>query len=117
MATLTVQKQVPGLKVRQRGRTRCVPATRRRLRALRRRAGSPAAFRRLLRQRRCRAYKRIGRIQQAVTPGRNTIVFNGRIAGRRLRPGRYRALLVIRDSAGNVSRTEQVRFRVLRRRR
>jgi hypothetical protein len=117
VATLTVQKQVPGLKVRQRGRTRCVPATRRRLRALRRRAGSQAAFRRLLRQRRCKAYKRIGRIQQAVTPGRNTIVFNGRIAGRRLRPGRYRALLVIRDSAGNVSRTEQVRFRVLRRRR
>lgn len=117
MATLTVQKQVPGLKVRRRGRTRCVPATRARLRALRRRAGSQAAFRRLLRQRRCRAYKRIGRIQQAVTPGRNTIVFSGRIAGRRLRPGRYRALLVITDSAGNVSRTEQIRFRVLRRRR
>jgi hypothetical protein len=119
MATLTVQKQVKGLKVRRRGsrRFRCVPQTRRRLRALRRSAGSQAAYRRLLRQRRCKAYKRIGRIQQAVTPGRNTIVFSGRIAGRRLRPGRYRALLVITDSAGNVSRTEQVRFRVLRRRR
>jgi hypothetical protein len=45
------------------------------------------------------------------------IIFNGRIAGRRLRPGRYRALLVITDTAGNVSRTEQIRFRVLRRRR
>jgi hypothetical protein len=116
LATLTVQKRVKGLKVRIRGRRRCVPQTRRRLRALRRRAGSAAEYRRLLRRRRCRAYKRIGRIQQAVTPGRNTIVFNGRIAGRRLRPGRYRALLVIRDNAGNVSRTEQVRFRVFRRR-
>jgi hypothetical protein len=52
-----------------------------------------------------------------VTPGQNTIVFNGRIAGRALRRGRYRALLVITDSAGNVSRVEQIRFRVLRRRR
>ena len=107
------------MKVRVRGTTRrrCVPQTRRRLRALRRSAGSQAAFRRLLRQRRCKAYKRIGRIQQAVTPGRNTINFSGRIAGRRLRPGRYRALLVITDTAGNVSRAEQIRFRVLRPRR
>ncbi|MFV1258449.1 hypothetical protein, partial [Klebsiella pneumoniae] len=53
------------------------------------------------RKRRCRAYKRIGRIQQAVTPGRNTIVFNGRIAGRRLRPGRRPAgREPARDSAG-----------------
>ena len=115
MATLTVQKRVPGLKVRIRGRRRCVPQTPRRLRALRRRAGSRAAYRRLLRQRRCTAYRRFGRIRQAVTPGRDTINFNGRIAGRRLRPGRYRALLVITDSAGNVSRTEVIRFRVLRR--
>ena len=117
LAVLTVQKQVKGLKVRVRGKRRCVPQTRKRLRALRRSAGSAAAFRRLLRQRRCKAYKRIGRIRQNVTPGRNTIVFNGRIAGRRLRPGRYRALLVITDAAGNVSRTEVIRFRVLRRRR
>ena len=117
MAVLTIQKQVKGLKVRTRGRRRCVPQTPRRLRALRRSAGSQAAFRRLLRQRRCKAYKRIGSIRKTVSPGRNTINFSGRIAGRRLRPGRYRALLVITDSAGNVSRTEQVRFRVLRPRR
>jgi hypothetical protein len=118
IATLTVQKQVKGLKVRRRGsrRLRCVPQTRRRLRALRRSAGSDAAFRRLLRQRRCKAYKKIGSISQAVTPGNNTIVFSGRIAGRPLRAGRYRALLVIRDSAGNLSRVERIRFRVLRRR-
>jgi hypothetical protein len=116
-AVLTVQKQVPGLRMRIRGRLRCVPQTRRRLRALRRQAGSDAAFRRLLRRRRCTAYKRIGSIRQTVVPGRNTIIFNGRIAGRRLRPGRYRALLKITDSAGNVSRVERIRFRVLRPRR
>ncbi len=116
-AVLTIQKRVKGLKVRIKGRRRCVPQTRSRLRALRRRAGSDAAFRRLVRQRRCRAYKRIGSIRQTVSPGRNTIRFSGRIAGRRLRPGRYRALLVITDTAGNVSRTERINFRVLRRRR
>ena len=116
-AVLTVQKQVPGLKMRIRGRLRCVPQTRKRLRTLRRLAGSDAAFRRLLRRRRCTAYKRIGSISQTVSPGRNTIYFNGRIAGRRLRPGRYRAVLRVTDSAGNVSRVERIRFRVLRRRR
>jgi hypothetical protein len=115
VAVLTVQKQVRGLKVRIRGRLRCVPQTRKRLRALRRSAGSDAAFRRLLRRRRCTAYKRIGSIRQTVSTGRNTIRFSGRIAGRRLRPGRYRALLRITDSAGNVSRVERIRFRVLRR--
>ena len=114
VATLTVQKPVKGLKVKVRGKRRCVPQTKKRLRALRRRAGSPAAFRRLLRKSRCKAWKKIGSIRQAVTPGQNTIVWGGRIAGRKLRPGRYRALLVIRDSAGNVSRVERVLFRVLR---
>ena len=116
MAKLTVEKQVPGLRMRIRGRLRCVPQTRKRLRALRRQAGSLVVFRRLLRQRRCRAYKRIGSIQRAVAPGQNTINWNGRIAGRRLRPGRYRALLVITDGAGNKSSVERIRFRVLRRR-
>jgi hypothetical protein len=117
MARLTVEKQVPGLKMRVRGRIRCVPRTKKRLRALRRQAGSLAEFRRLLRKRRCKAYKKIGSIQRAVAPGQNTIEWNGRIAGRRLRPGRYRALLVITDSAGNKSSVERIRFRVLRRRR
>jgi len=116
-AVLTVQKQVKGLKVKVRGKRRCVPQTRKRLRALRRSAGSAAAFRRLLRQRRCKAYTKIGSIRQTVGPGRNTIRFSGRIAGHRLRPGRYRALLVITDSAGNVSRVERINFRVLRRHR
>ena len=117
VAVLTIQKRVKGMRVRIRGRRRCVPQTRARLRALRRSAGSDAAFRRRLRRSRCTAYKRIGSIRQTVSPGRNTIRFSGRIAGRRLRPGRYRALLVITDTAGNVSRVERINFRVLRRRR
>jgi hypothetical protein len=116
-AVLSFHKRVKGLKVRQRGRRRCVPQTRARLRRLRRSAGSRAAYRRLLRRRSCRAWKRVGVIRREVLAGRNEIVWNGRVAGRRLSPGLYQARLVITDVAGNVSRTERLRFRVHRRRR
>jgi hypothetical protein len=114
---LSFHKRVKGLKVRQRGRRRCVPQTRGRLRRLRRSASSRAEYRRLLRQRSCRAWKRVGVIRREVAAGRNEIVWNGRVAGRRLSPGLYQARLVIRDAAGNPSRTERLRFRVQRRRR
>ncbi|HZN87392.1 MAG TPA: hypothetical protein VFB44_00310 [Thermoleophilaceae bacterium] len=116
-AVLTIQKRVKGLKMKKGGRLRCVPRTRKLLRRLRSSVDSAVAYRRLLRKRRCKVYKGIGRIRQAVGAGTNTIVFNGRIAGRKLGPGRYRALLKLTDLTGNVSRTEVVRFRVLRRRR
>jgi hypothetical protein len=115
-ATLSFHKRVKGLKVRQRGRRRCVPQTRARLRRLRRSAGSRAAYRRLLRQRRCKAWKKVGQIRRDVIAGRNEIVWNGRVAGRRLSPGLYQARLVIKDAAGNASSTERLRFRVRRRR-
>jgi len=128
-AVLTIDKRVPGLRLRQRGRTRCLVQTRRRLRSLRRSLGRRRDVRRLrgrarrrrvnrlVRRRRCRAWRKVGEIRQPVTPGRNTIVFSGRVAGRRLSPGTYRARLVVRDRAGNVSRTETLIFRVLRPRR
>jgi len=115
-AALSFHKRVKGLKVRQRGRRRCVPRTRARLRRLRRSAGSRAEYRRLLRRRSCRTWKRVGVIRRDVLAGRNEIVWNGRVAGRRLSPGLYQARLVITDAAGNPSQTERLRFRVRRRR-
>jgi hypothetical protein len=115
-AVLSFHKRVKGLKVRQRGRRRCVPRTRARLRRLRRSSGSPAAYRRALRRRRCKTWKKVGEIRRDVVAGRNEIVWNGRVAGRRLSPGLYQARLRITDAAGNVSRTESLRFRVRRRR-
>ena len=61
-------------------------------------------------------WKKIGSIRKQVKAGRNTIVFSGRLAGRKLVPGRYRALLKITDLAGNVSRAETIKFRVMERR-
>lgn len=115
-AVLTVQKRVKGLKVKLKGKRRCVPQTKKRLRKIKKAAGSPQALRKALRKRRCKAWKKIGSIRKAVTAGRNTIVFSGRLAGRKLGPGRYRALLKITDAAGNVSQTEIVKFRVVKRR-
>ena len=125
LAVLTVQKRVKGLKIRSKGKLRCLVQTKRRLRSLRRSLARGRSVRRLrgraktrslarlLRKRRCSAYKKVGEIRQAVVAGRNTIVFSGRIAGRRLGAGRYRARLVVTDAAGNVSRVETLNFRVL----
>jgi hypothetical protein len=113
LAVLTFEKQFKGLKGKRKGKKACLPRSKKRLRALRKKADSEAAYRKLLKKLSCRAYKRIGEIRQAVKAGRNTIEFSGRIAGRPLSPGRYRASLVITDSAGNVSRTETVNFKVL----
>ena len=49
-----------------------------------------------------------------MAPGDNTIAFNGKIAGRKLKPGKYRASLVITDDAGQVSRTETTNFQVVK---
>lgn len=117
LATLTVRRQVAGLRVRRAGSLVCVPRTRGLVRRIRRSSPSPRAFRRALRSRRCPARKTVGRISQAVVAGQNTITFNGRLAGRTLRPGRYFAQLQIRDAAGNLSRVETLRFRVVRPRR
>ena len=114
LAILTVRKQVPGLRIRKSGRRVCVPKTRKQVRKLRRSVGSAKALRKALKKRRCKARKPIGRLTKQVAAGQNSIVWNGRLAGRKLRPGRYFALLQIRDAAGNLSATETLRFRVLK---
>jgi hypothetical protein len=53
-------------------------------------------------------------LRKGRSAGANTIAFNGRIRGRRLRPGHYVAVLEATDPAGNRSRKRSVRFTVLR---
>jgi hypothetical protein len=92
----------------------CVPRTRKLVRKLRRSSPTTKAFNKKLKKRSCKARKPIGRILKQVPAGQNSIVWNGRLAGRKLRPGRYFALLQIRDGAGNFSAVETIRFRVLK---
>jgi hypothetical protein len=101
-AVLTFQRRVTGKKVKKKGKKgkRCKPVGKRK-------------FKRLKKKKRCKAWKKVGEIRQVVAPGQNSIVFSGRIAGRKLRKGSYRARLVITDAAGNVSRTETIKFRVI----
>ncbi|MBA2793089.1 MAG: hypothetical protein H0U32_03715 [Thermoleophilaceae bacterium] len=68
----------------------------------------------LVRKRGCKLFKTIGSITQVVKPGRNEIVFTGRIAGRRLSPGVYRAVLTVRDLAGNASAQRVFMFKVIK---
>ena len=117
-ASLTLEKRVKGLKLKPKGKKklRCFVRTKKRYRKLRRAFAKKYSGRRLaraLRKRGCRAYRKIGTIKKAVQPGLNTIVFTGRIRGRKLSKGTYRAKLVITDLARNVSRTRTVTFRVI----
>ena len=58
--------------------------------------------------------KRVGTIRRrGLSKGAHRIRFNGRLKGRKLRPGRYLAVLTATDVAGNVSRPRRIRFRVL----
>ena len=61
-------------------------------------------------------YRRVrGSIQKAAKAGASRVRFSGRLSRkRRLRPGRYRALLLAKDAAGNSSTQARARFTLLR---
>ncbi|MBN1527481.1 MAG: hypothetical protein JW895_00350 [Thermoleophilaceae bacterium] len=51
--------------------------------------------------------------RRGLAPGKHTIAFNGRLAGRKLAPGKYRASITAIDTAGNRSAARRITFRVL----
>jgi hypothetical protein len=63
----------------------------------------------------CVLFRRAGRIAADGKQGRNRTRFSGKLRGRRLRSGRYRAIAVATDSAGAKSKRRSVRFRIVRR--
>ena len=94
ITTFTVQRILLG---RRRGRA-CVRPTRSNRRA-----------------RRCTRHAPLrGSFRLTGRAGVNRFVFTGRLAGRTLRPGRYRLVGRARDLAGNVSRPSLDRFRIVR---
>ena len=60
-------------------------------------------------------YVKAGRFAHRGKAGKNRKRFSGRIRGKRLRRGSYRATLVAKDPAGNRSTPKRVKFRVVRR--
>lgn len=119
LAVLTFEKRfTKGVKVKKkakgkRAKLTCLPATKKRLRALRKQVKTKKAYRKLLKKRACKGWQRVGQIRQRVRAGANSIPFNGRIAGRKLTKGQYRGRLTITDAAGLVSRTETIKFKVV----
>ena len=65
-------------------------------------------------KKRCTRYTRFGAFRAQGSAGANRKSFSGKIGRRKLRPGRYRALLVAVDAAGNRSKAKSVRFRVVK---
>jgi Divergent InlB B-repeat domain len=55
-----------------------------------------------------------GRILRQLAAGTSKLRYRGRLAGRRLRPGRYTLIVRARDAAGNRSSVHRVGFRIVR---
>jgi hypothetical protein len=73
-----------------------------------------APTRRNRRRKPCILFKRVGRIGADAKAGRNRTKFSGKVRGRRLRRGRFRAVAVAKDSAGGRSTSRTVAFRIVR---
>jgi Tol biopolymer transport system component len=68
------------------------------------------------RARRCTRYRLLkGPFATTGDPGLNSFRFTGRLRGKKLRPGRYRLLMVARDTFGNKSKAKRPKFRIVRR--
>jgi hypothetical protein len=63
---------------------------------------------------RCILYGKVGSFTQQGAAGSNTRRFGGRIGGRQLKPGTFRAGFVATDAAGNRSRRKRVSFTIVR---
>jgi hypothetical protein len=63
---------------------------------------------------RCRRFVRVGALKQAGKAGKNSKRLRGKLRGKRLKPGRYRAVLVATDAAGNRSTPKRTPFRVVK---
>jgi hypothetical protein len=65
--------------------------------------------------RRCtRSVRLRGRIVRQLPAGANRLRYRGRLAGRRLRLGRYLLLVQARDAVGNRSAVRRAGFRIVR---
>jgi hypothetical protein len=92
-AKFTVERRMTG---RRRGH-KCVAPTRKNRKA-----------------RHCTRYRRLrGSFSRAGTAGSNSFRFTGRLRGKKLRPARYRLVMVATDSAGNRSKPARARFRIV----
>jgi hypothetical protein len=65
------------------------------------------------RKRSCTMFVTVGKLTRSGVAGRNTLAFSGKLAGRKLAPGVYRATAVARNSGG-ASKPVTAKFAVRR---
>jgi hypothetical protein len=68
----------------------------------------------LRRYRHCTRTLKLATLRRSAHVGRNKVPFSGRLRGKALRPGRYRAVFTATDSAGS-SAPKGLSFRIVRR--
>ena len=93
---IAIERKARGTRVRRKGKARCV----------RPRKGKRA--------RRCVRWLKAGTVTAREGGGRQSTRFSGRLRGKPLKPGRYRATVVATDSAGQKSKPRRVSFRIVR---
>lgn len=64
--------------------------------------------------RQCTRWRRLVVLRKQAAPGPNSVRFAGKVRGRPLRAGPYRALATATDDVGNISRPRSARFRAVR---
>ena len=64
--------------------------------------------------RRCKRYRRVTALVAEERAGRQSTAFTGRVRGRALRPGPYRARLVASDALGARSAQTRIALRIVR---
>jgi DNA-binding beta-propeller fold protein YncE len=69
------------------------------------------------RAKRCTRWRPVTALRKQGNPGPNSVRFTGKVRGRSLRAGRYRALATATDAVGNSSRPRKAGFRAVRARR
>lgn len=101
----------------------CVVSTPRRVRSLRRTLARSKSVRglrgrarsrrlaRLVKQRGCTAYTKVGDLSKAVVAGTNEIRFSGKFRGKSLRPGVYRVTLTVTNAGGNATKRFTIKVR------
>ncbi len=129
-ALLVIDRAVAGLKLKAKGKRKasCFAETKKRLAGLRKQLAKRGDVKRLsgkrrakklralVKKRRCTTWKKVTALRRGIQAGVNSIVFGGKVNGRALKSGRYRAVLIVTDAAGNASRKQVTNFKVLAKR-
>jgi hypothetical protein len=97
--TIAIERRARGRRARARARgvARCAKPTRRNVK------GKP-----------CIRWLRAGTLKSVERAGSQRTPFSGRLKGRALKPGRYRARVVAKDGGGSRSRESRVAFKIVR---